>query len=78
MYRLQVGIRSKTLDRLRYFDWIRRPTTGSTLLLNVSDPIDVGWVYRAAVFGTIEALHVTTLVVIGYNQSYRFYYFEED
>ena len=68
----------ETLNQLRYFDWIRLPTTGSTLLLNISNPIDVSWVYRAAVFGTIEALHVTTLAVIGYNQSYRFYYSRED
>ena len=65
------------LDRLRYFDWIRRPTTGSTAFLDVSNPIDVGWIYGAAVFGTIEALHVTTLAVITYNRSYRLVYFGE-
>ena len=55
-------LRSETLDCLRNPYWIRRPSTGSTLLLNVSNSVDVSWIHSAesmrVIFGTIEALHV--------------------
>ena len=67
-----------SLNRLRYFDRIRLPSTRLTVFLNVSNTIRVGWVYCAGDLVTIEALHVTTHAVIGYSRSYRFYYFEGD